>query len=86
VVRVVAWQATTFAVVALLLGLPLGVVAGRLAWSAFAGSAGVAAQPTVPLWLILLTVPVTLLLAHLIAAPPGWPAARLRPAAVLRSA
>jgi putative ABC transport system permease protein len=35
--------------------------------------------------LILLAVPVTLALANLIAAGPGWDAARLRPAAVLRA-
>jgi ABC-type antimicrobial peptide transport system permease subunit len=33
--------------------------------------------------LILLTIPVTLLIAVLIALWPGWRAARLRPAAVL---
>jgi ABC-type lipoprotein release transport system permease subunit len=34
---------------------------------------------------VLLVVPVTLLLANLIAAWPGWQAARLRPAPVLRT-
>jgi ABC-type antimicrobial peptide transport system permease subunit len=63
----------------------MATVLMRLRASMFAGPAGVAAQPTVPLWLILLTVPVTLLAANLIAALPGWRAARLRPAAVLRS-
>ena len=33
----------------------------------------------------LLTIPVTLALANLIAAWPGWTAARLRPAQVLRT-
>lgn len=47
VLRVVAWQATAFAVVALLIGVPLGVVAGNWAWSAFASSVGVASQSTV---------------------------------------
>ena len=49
----------------------------------FANAAGVAARPTVPLPLVLLAIPVTLLLANLIAAWPGWTAARLRPALVL---
>ena len=85
VLRVVAWQATTFATVALLIGVPLGVLAGDWAWTAFARSIGVAPQPTVPLWLILLAVPVTLLLANAVAAFPGVAAARLRPAAALRT-
>ena len=38
-----------------------------------------------PLAAVLLAVPVTLALANLIAAWPGWTAARLRPAAVLRT-
>jgi len=37
----------------------------------------------IPLTLILLTIPATLLIAVLIAIWPGWRAARLRPAAVL---
>jgi len=85
VLRVVAWQATAFVVVALLIGVPLGVVAGNWAWSAFASSVGVASRSTVPLWLILLAVPVTLLLANAIAAFPGVAATRLRPAAALRT-
>jgi len=34
---------------------------------------------------LLLAIPVTLLLANLIAAGPGWGAARVRPAGVLRA-
>ena len=51
----------------------------------FAGAAGVPAGATVPLTPVLLAIPVTLLIANLIAAWPGWTAARLRPAAVLRA-
>jgi ABC-type antimicrobial peptide transport system permease subunit len=82
---VVAWQATAFAAVALLIGLPLGVVAGRLAWAGFANAAGVATQATVDVSLVLLAIPVTLVLANLIAAWPARTAARLRPAMVLRA-
>jgi hypothetical protein len=66
-------------------GLPLGVLGGRAAWTVFANRAGVAPQATVPLSTVPLTIPVTLLLANLIAAWPGWQAARLRPATVLRT-
>ena len=85
VLRVVAWQASALAGAALLVGLPLGILAGRWAWALFAGSAGVSGTPDVPVALVLAAVPVTLVLANLIAAGPGWDAARLRPAAVLRT-
>jgi ABC-type antimicrobial peptide transport system permease subunit len=75
------WRA--LASLALLLGLPLGVLAGRQAWAAFTGAAGIAPSPDIPMTLILLTIPATLLIAVLIALWPGWRAARLRPAAVL---
>jgi ABC-type antimicrobial peptide transport system permease subunit len=83
VLRLVAWQAGAFGAVALLAGLPLGVLAGRQAWAAFTGAAGIAPAPDIPVALILLTVPATLLIAVLIALWPGWRAARLRPATVL---
>jgi hypothetical protein len=81
----VAWGASALAAAALLAGIPLGVIAGRWAWAVFAGATGVASQATVDLPLVLLAIPVTLLLANVIAAWPGWTAARLRPAAVLRA-
>jgi hypothetical protein len=85
VLRLVAWQATALAGAALLIGVPLGVIAGRAAWAFFASGTGVDPRPDVPLPLVLLAVPVTLLLANAIAALPGWTAARLRPAVVLRA-
>ena len=83
--RVVCWQASTLAAIALLAGLPLGLLAGRWAWAVFAGSAGVASQADVPAAFVLLAIPATLLLANLIAAGPGWTAARVPAATVLRS-
>jgi ABC-type antimicrobial peptide transport system permease subunit len=85
VVRVVSWQASALAAAALLAGLPLGVLAGRWAWALFAGSAGVSDQAAIPAAPVLLAVPVVLVLANLIAAGPGWAAARISPAITLRS-
>jgi hypothetical protein len=82
---VVAWEATALAAVALLVGMPAGIIAGRLAWAAFATDAGVPVGATFDLALVLLTVPLTLLLANVIAAWPGRSAARLLPGAVLRT-
>src|SRR5207244_642468 len=41
----VAWQATTLVGLALLVGLPLGVAAGRWTWQVFAGRLGASAAP-----------------------------------------
>jgi hypothetical protein len=83
--RVVSWQAAALAAAALLVGLPLGLLAGRWAWLLFASSAGIGSQADVPVPLVLLVIPVTLILAVLLAVVPGWTAARIRPALILRS-
>jgi predicted lysophospholipase L1 biosynthesis ABC-type transport system permease subunit len=83
--QTVAWQATTFAVVAGLIGVPLGIAGGRWAWRLVAEQLGVAAGPVVPPIPVLAIVTGTLLVANLMAAGPGWTAARIQPAAALRS-
>src|ERR1700722_12756718 len=85
VLGVVEWQAVTLAATALLFGIPLGLLAGRWAWVLFADAAGVSPAASVPVPLVLATIPVTLALAALIASGPGWTAARIRPAVALRA-
>lgn len=82
---VVAWNATALAAAALLVGVPLGVVAGRWTWAAFADAAGVATSATIDVPLMLLVIPATVVLANLIAAWPGRAAAQLRLAGLLRT-
>ncbi|MBV8979363.1 MAG: ABC transporter permease, partial [Acidimicrobiia bacterium] len=81
----VAWQATTLAVVALAIGVPLGVAAGRWAWIVFARSIGIVPAPEVPLLVLLFLVPGTVIVANLVAVVPGELAARLRPGGALRA-
>jgi FtsX-like permease family len=83
--QTVAWQATTFALVAALAGLPVGIATGRWAWRLVADQLGVVAGPVVPPVAALAIIAGALLVANLAAAGPGWVAARIRPAAVLRS-
>jgi hypothetical protein len=52
-VRATAWQAVPAGLLALLLGLPLGVAIGRLAFGAFARSIAVVDEPSSPPWLAL---------------------------------
>jgi hypothetical protein len=81
----VAWQATTFASLALLFGIPIGVVVGRWVWTALADNLGTVAEPIVPVLALVVAVPAVLLIANAVAFVPGRIAARLRPATVLRS-
>ena len=83
--RVVSWQATALTSAALIVGIPLGIVAGRWSWALFAGSLGVAPGADVPAVAVVAEAAVALLLAVLIAAVPGRTAARVRPAASLRT-
>jgi putative ABC transport system permease protein len=83
--RAVASQATTIMAIALLVGLPAGIVGGRWAWRVFAAQLGVLPEPAVPLTTIIIAIPAALALANLIAAAPGRAAARTQPATVLRT-
>lgn len=83
--RAVAWQATTIALVAVLVGVPVGVAAGRWIWNAVADELGVVPEPAVPLLAVLLVVPATLLAANAISAVAGIGAVRRRPTDELRA-
>jgi hypothetical protein len=81
----VAWQSSTLALVAGLLGVPVGIAAGRALWEVFAERLGVPPRPVTPVVAIAVLVPLLLLLANVVAAVPGQVAARMRPADALRT-
>jgi hypothetical protein len=85
VAATVAWQATALAVAALVIGTPLGVVAGKLAWAAFATSLGVPTGADIPVFAVLATVAGALLAANALAAGPALAASWAPPAEALRS-
>jgi ABC-type lipoprotein release transport system permease subunit len=78
-------QATAVFLIGLVLGAPLGVAAGRVAWSAVARRVPLQVSNPIALVALVLLVPATLLLAQLIALLPGRRVARLHPAEVLRA-
>ena len=82
--RTISWQACTLTGVALALGIPAGIVCGRVAWQLFAGQLGIMPVVVLPVILVLV-VPAALALAVAVAAVPGESAARARPAEILRS-
>jgi hypothetical protein len=81
----VAWQSTVVAVVGLVLGVPLGIAAGRWLWLAFARELSAVPDPVVPAASVALAAVAALALANLVAAFPGLRAARTPAAEALRA-
>jgi hypothetical protein len=79
----VVWQASTLVALALAIGVPVGVAAGRWIWLAVAEQVGVVPEPVLPAALLAMLAVATVLVANLVAAVPAWMAARTRPATVL---
>jgi FtsX-like permease family len=83
--QVTAWQVSTLAGLALLIGLPLGVAVGRWSWQLFAAGLGIPADASLPVPLLLVMVPAVLIIANAVALWPGRSAARIPTAQVLRT-
>ena len=80
----VAWQATAIAATGLVVGLPLGIAAGRWAWTLLAHGFAIEPVPVISP-LVLLSVPAVLVMANVVAAVPARAAASTQPAVVLRT-
>ncbi|MGC1419193.1 MAG: FtsX-like permease family protein [Acidimicrobiales bacterium] len=81
----VAWQATTTALIGVVVGLPVGVVIGRQLWTLFARSIYAVPDPTIP-WLSVVAIGFgTLVFANLVAVLPGRSAASTPAALALRA-
>jgi ABC-type lipoprotein release transport system permease subunit len=85
VIRSALWQATTIALIAGVVGVPLGIIVGRWAWILLAHSLGVFEHPIVPIAAITLAGAVVLLAANLVGLVPGWRVAHRHPGIVLRA-
>jgi len=80
----IAWQATLIAVAGVVIGLPLGIIAGRAVWRSLASSFPMVYVPPLALVVVVLVVPAAVLVVNAIAVGPGRSAARIRPADALR--
>jgi hypothetical protein len=85
VASAVGWQATTLALVGIVIGVPVGVVLGRAVWRTFANNLGVVPVAVVPIWLIAVLVAGVLVAANLVAIAPALMATRSRPGDLLRT-
>ncbi len=81
----VVWQATTIAAIGLVVGIPAGLIVGRIVWGLVADGLGVATTVAIPTLALLLTVLGGVALVNLIAYFPARSAARTRPAVALRT-
>lgn len=85
VAGVVCWQASTVALVGIILGVPLGVVAGKAAWNAFAVNLGVVPVSAIEVGALVVLAVAVLVAANILAAAPALAAARGRPGPLLRT-
>jgi hypothetical protein len=81
----VAWQASSVALVGIVVGVPAGIVSGRWLWDVFARNIYAVPEPSVPFVQVAIVVVAALVLANLVAAVPGRMAARTKTALVLRA-
>jgi len=81
----IAWQATLLAVAGIVVGVPLGLITGRVIWRLVAEDFPVAYVPPVEAIAVLVVVPVALVVAQALAAGPAHAATRIRPAETLRA-
>ncbi len=82
---VVAAYGSAIAIAGVVVGVPLGYVLGRAGWRGIADRVPLAFESPLALFVAVLVVPVTLVIANLLAIVPGWRASRLQPAQVLRN-
>jgi hypothetical protein len=81
----VAWQSAVTAGAGLVVGVPLGIAAGRWLWILFARELSAVPDPVVPAGSVALAALAALVLANLVAALPGRQAARTPAALLLRA-
>lgn len=83
--QAVAWQGTVAALLGVVIGIPLGIVFGRLLWDDFARTLNAVPDPTVPVLAIVLVGVGAVLFANLVAALPGRRAALTPSASILNA-
>jgi hypothetical protein len=82
---VILSQATFLVLLAVAVGVPLGIALGRTAWSVYAQHSGFISVVRVPVFAVLFVGLIAIVVAELCATVPAHIAARTRPAQLLRA-
>jgi ABC-type lipoprotein release transport system permease subunit len=85
IARAVHWQATAFTLLPVVIGIPLGLITGRIVFRSFADSIGTVNDASMPILLVTLVAVGLVVIANLVASFPGRRADRVSPALLLRS-
>jgi ABC-type lipoprotein release transport system permease subunit len=85
VAAAVCWQASTVALIGIVVGAPIGIAAGRVLWRVFATNFGVVPVPVAPLLTLTALAAGVLAVANVLAAVPALTAARSRPGQLPRA-
>jgi predicted lysophospholipase L1 biosynthesis ABC-type transport system permease subunit len=80
----IAWQATLLAVAGLIVGVPIGIAVGRLAWRWLADDFPIVYVPPAALLAVFAVGVIAIVIANALAAGPAHAATRIRPAEALR--
>jgi putative ABC transport system permease protein len=81
----VAVLATTLVALALVVGIPAGLILAHVLWQLFAHNLGVVARPAMPVGAIAAVVPIAIVAANLVGYAAARRARRIDPAAALRT-
>jgi hypothetical protein len=85
VAATVAWQASTLALIGIVLGVPLGLAVGQTVWRTFANDLGTVPVVVIPVAIVVALAGGALVVANAIALLPALAATRTKPSALLRS-
>jgi ABC-type lipoprotein release transport system permease subunit len=81
----VRWHAVTMAGLGMLIGVPVGLIVGRLVWRATAHSVGAVVAHTLPIWVPPLVVAAAIVVSIVVVEPMARRVGRTRPAQGLRA-
>jgi ABC-type antimicrobial peptide transport system permease subunit len=80
----IAWQSTLLAVAGVVVGVPVGIAAGRLAWRWLADDFPIVYVPPLAAIAVVGVIAIAVVVANALAAGPAHAATRIRPAEALR--
>jgi ABC-type lipoprotein release transport system permease subunit len=82
--RAIHWQATAFTLAPVAIGIPLGLIIGRIVFRSFADSIGTLNDASIPVLLLVAVTAGLVVIANVVASFPAHRADRVAPAVLLR--